>query len=174
MVRIVSTQDNTTLTYSPSQGSAPASIAKAGGWVELGNNAGSFMITASHPVYVMQYMEGQSAGGGAGDPAMAQAVTPAQYRTDYSFHAPTNYSSNFVNIVAPTGTTVSLDGAPVGGFSAIGSTGFSVARATLSNSGSGDHTVTASKGVGVSVYGYGQYTSYWYPGGLNLKRLPQQ
>ena len=174
MVRIVSTQDNTTLTYDPAQSGAPGSIAQAGGWVEIGNNAASFMITASHPVYVMQYMEGQSAGGGSGDPAMAQAVTPAQYRTDYRFHAPTNYTTNFVNIVAPTGATVSLDGANVGGFAPIGSTGFSVVRAQLSNSGSGDHTVTASDGVGVSVYGYGQYTSYWYPGGLNLKMLPQQ
>jgi len=174
MVRIVSTQDNTTLTYNPAQGGAPGSIAKAGGWVEIANNAQSFTITASHPVYVMQYMEGQTAGGGSGDPAMAQAVTPKQYRSDYRFHAPTNYTTNFVNIVAPTGATVSLDGASVSGFAPIGSTGFSVARAPLSNSGSGDHTVTASQGVGVSVYGYGQYTSYWYPGGLNLKRLPQQ
>jgi len=25
----------------------------------------------------------------------------------------------------------------------------------------------------ISVYGYGQYTSYWYPGGLNLELIPQ-
>ena len=24
---------------------------------------------------------------------------------------------------------------------------------------------------GITVYGYGQYTSYWYPGGLNLTDL---
>ena len=24
---------------------------------------------------------------------------------------------------------------------------------------------------GITVYGYGQYTSYWYPGGLNLKTV---
>jgi IgGFc binding protein len=173
MVRIVSTQDNTTLTYNPGQGGAPASIPTAGGWVEIANNAQSFMITASHPVYVMQYMEGEEAGGGSGDPAMAQAVTPAQYRTDYRFHAPTNYTTNFVNIVAPVGATVTLDGAAVTGFTAIGATGYGVVRAPLSNAGTGDHTVTASKGVGLSVYGYGQYTSYWYPGGLNLTTLPQ-
>ena len=27
---------------------------------------------------------------------------------------------------------------------------------------------TGSEPFGISVYGYGQYTSYWYPGGLNL------
>ena len=26
---------------------------------------------------------------------------------------------------------------------------------------------------GVQVYGYGQYTSYWYPGGQNLDIVPQ-
>ena len=24
---------------------------------------------------------------------------------------------------------------------------------------------------GITVYGYGQYTSYWYPGGLDLKDI---
>ena len=35
----------------------------------------------------------------------------------------------------------------------------------------GNHTVSASQAFGISVYGYGQYTSYWYPGGLNLADL---
>jgi hypothetical protein len=41
----------------------------------------------------------------------------------------------------------------------------------LSNAGSGNHTIEGSKPVGVSVYGYGEVTSYWYPGGLDLKDL---
>jgi hypothetical protein len=28
--------------------------------------------------------------------------------------------------------------------------------------------LTASTGVGIQIIGYGQYTSYQYPGGLNL------
>jgi len=31
----------------------------------------------------------------------------------------------------------------------------------------------ADKPIGISVYGYGQYTSYWYPGGLDLEEMPQ-
>ena len=61
----------------------------------------------------------------------------------------------------------------VGGFQAIGNTGYSVARVTLSNAGDGNHTVTGDQAFGISVYGYGQYTSYWYPGGLNLEIIPQ-
>ena len=26
---------------------------------------------------------------------------------------------------------------------------------------------------GITVYGYGQYTSYWYPGGLDLNTIIQ-
>jgi hypothetical protein len=44
---------------------------------------------------------------------------------------------------------------------------------TLSNAGDGNHTANGDQPFGISVYGYGQYTSYWYPGGLNLEIIPQ-
>jgi hypothetical protein len=120
---------------------------------------------------VAQYMLGQAAGGDAGDPAMSLAVATAQYRSSYLFHAPTNYQSNFVNITAPTGVPVLLDGVAVSGFVAIGNSGFGIAKASLSNTGNGNHTVSSAQRVGISVYGYGQYTSYWYPGGLDLNPI---
>ena len=46
---------------------------------------------------------------------MTLAVATEQFRTDYLFHAPTNYTYNYVNIVAPTGATVIVDGGAVGG-----------------------------------------------------------
>jgi hypothetical protein len=171
MVRIVAAEDNTTLTYDPPQAGAPASIAKAGGWVEISQTSQSFAIHSTTKIDVMQYMLGQDAGGNSGDPAMAQAVGLQQYRTNYLFHAPTNYEKNYVNITAPTGATVTLDGAAVSGFVAIGGTGYGMARLLLPNTNGGNHTVVGSQPVGISVYGYGQYTSYWYPGGLDLKLI---
>ncbi|MFO0758420.1 MAG: IgGFc-binding protein [Byssovorax sp.] len=171
MVRVVATQDATTLTYDPPQGGAPGSIATAGGWIEIPNNAGDFQISADKPILVVQYMEGQDAGGNSGDPAMATAVAKSQYRTNYLFHAPTNYETSYVNIVAPTGEAVLLDGANVNGFSPIGNTGFSIARTSISNAGDGNHNASSAKAFGISVYGYGQYTSYWYPGGSDLTVL---
>ena len=173
MVRNVATTANTTLTYDPPQPGAPASIALAGSWVELANNAQDFKISASQPILVAQYMEGQDAGGSSGDPAMALAVATSQFRMSYLFHAPTNYETSYVNIIAPTGTPVNLDGAVVGGFTPIGGTGYSVARKSLSNAGTGNHTADSTAGFGISVYGYGQYTSYWYPGGSDLTVLHQ-
>lgn len=35
----------------------------------------------------------------------------------------------------------------------------------------GKHTIVASKPVGVTVYGFSQYVSYGYPGGLNQRDL---
>ncbi|MBM4377336.1 MAG: IgGFc-binding protein [Deltaproteobacteria bacterium] len=76
-----------------------------------------------------------------------------------------------VNVVAPTKASVMLDNAPVSNFTPIGTTGYAIARIPLANSGDGNHTISANLPFGISVYGYGQYTSYWYPGGLDLTPL---
>ncbi|HYQ17467.1 MAG TPA: IgGFc-binding protein, partial [Polyangiaceae bacterium] len=173
MVRVVATQDSTTLTYDPPLPGAATTIAQAGGWIDIASTSADFRVKADKPVSVAQYMEGQSAGGGAGDPALALTVSESQYRNSYLIHAPTAYPTNFVNIIAPSSATVTVDGATIAAarFQAIGGTGYSVIRMPLSNEGNGNHTITGSKPVGVTVYGYGQVTSYWYPGGLNLNDL---
>ena len=168
--RVIATEANTALTYDPPTAGWPASIAVAGAYIEL-DNGSAFRVVADKKILVNQYMKGQQAGGGSGDPAMALAVATAQYRKDYLFHAPTNYQYNYVNVIAPAGSAVTLDGAAVAGFVAIGSTGYNIARVLLSNAGNGNHSVLSDASVGISVYGYGQYTSYWYPGGLNLTDL---
>jgi hypothetical protein len=110
IVRIIATQAGTTLTYDPPQAGAPTTIANAGDFVEIARQAASYMITANHKVMVAQLMEGSSVAGGTGDPAMALAVPIEQYRSYYLFHAPTNYLTNYVDITAPMGATVTLDG----------------------------------------------------------------
>ncbi len=172
MVRMIATTDATTLTYDPPQAGAPAALAKAGDYAEIQTNK-DFQVSANFKIAVAEYMLGQDAGGGTGDPAMTISVPTEQYRSSYFFHAPTNYESNFVNITAPAGSKVTLDGQEVAGFVAIGASGFGIARVQLANNGDGNHTITGDQKFGVQVYGYGQYTSYWYPGGLNLNMIPQ-
>ena len=169
-IRIIATKPNTTLVYNPPQAGAPATIAQAGEFVEIPNTTQSFLIEASEKVLVAQYMSGQDAGGGTGDPAMALAVPVEQFRTSYLFHAPTNYESNYVDVTAPMGTMVTLDGMPLV-FQPVGTTGFGFARVYPLNAGpagDGNHSIVGTAAFGITVYGYGQYTSYWYPGGLNL------
>jgi hypothetical protein len=174
VVRVIATQAGTTLTYDPPNPAWPSTISTAGSYVELGPTSTSFAVTATSKILVSQYMLGQAYGGGAGDPAMALAVPVEQYRNSYLFHAPTSYLANFVNIMVPTGSVVTLDGTaiPAGSFAPIGATGFSVARSALSGAGTGNHSITSADDFGISVYGYGPYTSYWYPGGLDLAVLP--
>ena len=172
IVRVVATQPGTQLSYDPPQPGAPTTIAKPGDSIDVPSRAGSYVITANHKVLVAQYMEGQLAGGETGDPAMALAVPVEQFRTDYLFHAPLSYESNYVDVTAMMGTTVTLDGTAL---EPIGSSGYGLARVRGLSGGpgaNGNHSITGDKPFGITVYGYGQYTSYWYPGGLDLEDVP--
>jgi hypothetical protein len=170
IVRVVATEANTSLTYHPAQAGAPATLPGAGSYAEFQTTA-AFEIIADHRIMVAEYMIGQALDNKAGDPAMVLAVPVQQYRTHYLFHAPTNYESSYVNITAPTSATVSLDDATLAPGTPVGTTGFSVTQVLLDKSGTGNHVIDASEPVGISVYGYGQYTSYWYPGGLELTQF---
>jgi hypothetical protein len=169
-VRAIAVEAATTLQYDPPNGGWPAALANVGDYVEL-DSAVDFNIKADKRILVSQYMKGQDAGGGSGDPAMALAVTTGQFRKDYLFHSPVNYTTNYVNVTAPAGAVVTLDGAAMAGFAPVGGTGMSVARVMVSNGGDGNHRISCPQPIGISVYGYGDYTSYWYPGGLNLSDL---
>jgi len=107
---------------------------------------------------------------GIGDPAMIVAVPVEQFRKDYRFLVPTKYAKNYLNIVAPAGAGVELDDAPVpeSQFSAVGGGQFRVARIAVSD---GVHRVTSSAKVGIIVYGWDQYVSYGYAGGMNVNPL---
>jgi hypothetical protein len=174
VIRVIATADNTNLTYDPPVSGAPATIPTAGSFIEIPSTAQSFQITADQKVLVAQYMEGQDAGGNTGDPAMTLAVPVEQFRSSYLFHAPTSYESNYVDVTAPMGANVSLDGGAPLMFTPIGSSGFGLARVQALGAGpgnDGNHSIQGDMAFGITVYGYGQYTSYWYPGGLNLDTI---
>lgn len=174
IVRVIATADNTTLTYDPPVAGAPTTIPTAGAFIEIPSTAASFQITADQKVLVAQYMEGQDAGGGTGDPAMTLAVPVEQFRGSYLFHAPVSYESNYVDVTAPMGASISLDGGAALTLTPIGTSGFGLARVQALNLGpnnDGNHNITGNMTFGITVYGYGQYTSYWYPGGLNLETI---
>jgi hypothetical protein len=169
-VRVIATTADTHLSYDPPQVGFPSTIANPGEFVELPDTAASFAIAANHKVLVAQYMEGKNAGGSAGDPSMALAVPVEQFRTSYRFHAPPSYAINYVDVTAPLGATVMLDGEPLE-LLAIGMTGYGLARRELRSGDDGNHRISGDQPFGITVYGYGQETSYWYPGGLDLNDI---
>lgn len=172
-IRVVATEEDTDLTFSPQLAGAPASLANAGDYWESGPTTADVQITSSKKILVSEYMLGHNAGGDKGDPAMTLAVPVEQFRTNYLVHAPTNYQESYANLVAPTGTMVTVDGVQVASWTPIGATGYSVARVQLSNAGDGNHILEGDEPFGINVYGYGQWTSYWYAGGLDLDLVPQ-
>jgi hypothetical protein len=140
-----------------------------------------FEAEGDGPFILTQFMVGQGYSnpipltGAPGDPSMALSVPVEQYRSTYRFLAPDTFQQNYVNVIAPQNATVLLDGNPIDPtlFTPIGEVDFSgwmVAKLEISG---GTHTVECSAAVGISVYGVASYTSYMYPGGLDLKELIQ-
>jgi hypothetical protein len=140
-------------------------------------------ITLREPVYVQGsgallaalFLVGQDYDGfgtagraGNGDPSMALAIPDAQYRRSYTFLAPATYEQSYVDIIAPTGLRVVLDRSVVGGWREIGASGWSTATVPIEP---GVHRIDAPRPFGVTVYGFGRYTSYLVPGGLDLRPI---
>ncbi len=170
IVRIVATTSNTQLVFDPPQAGVQTTLASQGDFVEIANTAASFQVSANHKILVVQYMTGQGSGQ-TGDPAMALAVPTDQYRVDYQFHAPQNYLTNYLNVVAPLTATVLLDGAAIPALQPVGNSGFGLARIQLANNGTGNYVISGDQAFGIQVYGYGDWTSFWYPGGLDLSPI---
>ena len=69
-------------------------------------------------------------------------------------------------MTAKLGESVQVDDQTAANLTPIGQSGWGVAHVQL---GPGSvHTAKADKVFGITVYGYGDWTSYMYPGGLNL------
>lgn len=171
VVRIISGADNNTITFDPPVGGGSVTLNR--GQVAEFEVTESFRATGTQAFLLGQFIVGQSYLASTpidaeGDPSMSLGVPSEQFRTSYTFLAPTTYPTNFVNVTAPSGATVTLDGAPVSGFAPVGGSGFSVAQVSIP---SGPHTITSSVPFGIVVYGYGQFTSYMYPGGLDFEEI---
>ncbi|MBX3215090.1 MAG: IgGFc-binding protein [Labilithrix sp.] len=179
VVRLYGNVDGTTLTYKPQRPSGcPADLA-AGEVVECGEVGIDFEVEGNHAFGVGTFLLGASKVDpqftllkSMGDPSQSFAVAVAQYRQKYVFLAPTDYTISFVDVVAPAGTTLTLDGQDVSASLApIGGTDWRSARIKLAPVNEGAHTLVSSKPTGIQVLGYGSYTSYQYPGGLNLGEI---
>jgi hypothetical protein len=170
VIRILSAEDGNALTF---DGIAPPSecppVLDAGRFCEL-TTTDDFMVRGTRPMLVAQFMVGQDeiAGTSGGDPAMVLEVPIFQFRTDYVIVVPETYVENFVTIVHRDGMAPVMDGTPVPLGTPVGSSGFSATRFSVTP---GTHRLTGTA-FGVKVSGVAPYTSYLYPGGLDLATNP--
>ena len=182
--RILSQRDGTLVETIPHQATIP--LLDRGEYAEFESRE-HFEIVASSAVLVGQFLAAEQApdpnrsaphepgDAGTGDPAFLLAVPTEQYMDAYVILAPDKYEFDYASVTAPVGTTVLMDGEPVppGSFELVGAGDYAVARLPITD---GIHTFAslrpeeggAAPPLGVIVYGYDQYVSYAYPGGLSL------
>lgn len=183
VVRIYGNFDGTSFTYpNGTPAGAPSSL-NAGQWVDLGIVKESFEVEANQAFAVASFQLGGSLVDpdptnpdepnfdGKGDPSVSLMTAVEQYRTKYVFLAPLNYDLSYADIVMPLGATLTLDGADVAGSPEPIGSGYGVLRVPLGPGNEGAHILVASEPVGLQVLGYGRYTSYQFPGGMNLKTI---
>ncbi len=162
----------TTVRFEPPIAS-PVTFGPERPYLQISGIRDNVRLVSDRPFNVVQYMQGGTTtdpvrAAPIADPAMAYGVPTRQFRTDYGFYAATSYQTNFVNVVAPIGATIMLDGTPVdvASFSRVGTSDFVAGYVPLTDTGA--HRMTGSLPFGILIYGYGYQTSYAYPGGLNL------
>ncbi|MBM4319053.1 MAG: hypothetical protein FJ125_03625 [Deltaproteobacteria bacterium] len=182
--RIMAQRDGTRVETIPHQADIP--VLDRGQHFEFESRE-HFEIRSSSAVLVGQFLAAEQApdpnvrgreepgDAGTGDPAFLLAVPVEQYMDRYVVLAPDKYAFDYVSVTAPLGTSVLMDGAPIppGEFEVAGDGDYAVARLPIED---GIHTFLSvpeegeamGRPIGVIVYGYDQYVSYAYPGGLSL------
>jgi hypothetical protein len=170
--RFMASENNTKVSV---DGSLVATLS-AGQFFETILSAAS-SITADHPIQVMQYSNGESYDGADADPFDITIPPSGQFLNSYTVStepagADSAITQNYINIVGPTSEvgSITLDGSPVASsdFSPITGTTFSGAQVAV---GFGSHVLGGPLPFGVTVYGYGGYDGYGYPGGFSLSPI---
>lgn len=167
VVRVLAIEDGTSVwTTDPNL----AGMLDRGEFVEFGPLLAPVAVQSSAPVLVAQYHVGRLLNFFASDPSLLTPAPVDQFRPATMFWTAEDWPLTLVDVVAPTGTMVTLDGAPITGFSPLGGIdGFEAATAVVSAPGA--HVINADHPVGVSVYantGDSQSTaSYAYAGPWN-------
>lgn len=176
-VRFIGNRDNTALTYAPAKPAKCPATLQAGEVVDCELVTESFDVQGSQEFGVVSLLVGANELGnqtesGRGDPSLTTIASVEQFRTKYLFLAPDDYDVTFVDIVGAQDSAPKVDGVavPASTFTAIAN-GLGVFRVKLGPGNNGSHTLESTSPVGTQVVGYAAYTSYRYPGGLNLKLI---
>lgn len=176
-VRLVGNVDGTKLSYPGTNPGAPSSL-DAGQVVDLGLVTEDFEVVGDQAFAVAVFQvgadlvdQGSASFEQKGDPSQSFVATVGQFRTSYIFLAPDDYDVSYADIVQPLDAKLTLDGQEVTVAPVPISSGYGIARVQLGAGNKGAHQLVATKPVGLQVSGYGAYTSYQYPGGLNLGKI---
>ncbi|WP_045857466.1 IgGFc-binding protein [Teredinibacter purpureus] len=164
--RIFASEDNTDILL---DNTVIASGVGKGKFHETPFLAGEHNFSSDKPIFVVQYMPGQSSTGATtGDPAMGNMIPPEQYLNAYTFSTVggAQFAEHYLTLIAHNADigSVTLDGIaiPFEFFRSIPSSLYSAAVIQLSE---GVHETFSPNGHGITIEGYNSYDSYIYPGG---------
>jgi hypothetical protein len=196
VVRIYGNVDGTTLTYTGTKPTGAPDTINAGEVVQIPPLGTSCVAAPDHCMVTAPFvveaqadhafavdsfmvggtlqMPGTTPETSRGDPSQSMMVSPEQFRKEYTFLAPTDFTESFADVILPTGAEVTLDGAVVAVTAeAIPGSEWSFMRIPLGTATGGIHKMSTpdERGLGLQVAGFGFATSFYYPGGLNLKLI---
>lgn len=206
--RVMAAENSTKITTYPTQ--TNVAVLNRAEYLDFEANE-PFELHAEKPVLLGQFLVAQQApdpnvsGTGpddaeTGDPSFILTVPVEQFRDEYVFLAPDKYMFDCVNIIAPPGVPVYLDGEEIRpeeltlrpakeiqdemlekNLEHPAQLGMKFGDASLIGQGNwmqyrliiadGVHVAESTEPFGVISYGYDQYVSYGYPAGLNLEDL---
>lgn len=148
---------------------------RRGQFLQRGPLPGNHVFAADGPIFVTQFMTGDTSPGAIdGDPSQVNVIPPGQYLEEYTFSTVggDQFKRHFLTVTAPDTSvgSVLLDGVPIdsAAFSPVGDSGFSSAVLPLSI---GSHTTSSPEPHGITVEGFNFRDSYVYPGGSRLPLL---
>ena len=168
VVRVIASEPNTELTFEPPI-FAPMTIANPGEYVELEPESENYALVSSAPVLVTQYMVASTLENDLTDPSMLVAMPVTRWHDTHYVHALPDWLPVDVDVVAPIGATVTVDGKPLAGFEAIGDTPYQTAHVRFDED-PGLVEIAGDQPISVSVYATrtdSPASSYWHStGGL--------
>ncbi|MEZ4844273.1 MAG: PKD domain-containing protein [Bacteroidia bacterium] len=174
-IRVVAAEDATTVTMLNETGT-PTSyyLAKAGDFQDIRDVSTTKYFLATKPIMVAQYQTSQKCGG-KGDPSMT-ILSPLEqtlknitvYSSEYE-----DIIDHYINVIMPTAytSTFKIDGSSATFTPVPKKNSYSYAQIKVTK---GNHQLKADVGFLAIAYGFGDYESYGYSAGANVKDLTAQ
>lgn len=175
VLRITTASDGNEITVTPPVDGRGTFALDRGEFVEF-SFTDAVSVRGAAPIQVAQMMVGQNVLTPPlerGDPSLTILVPSEQFRTEYVFGSPSSYApitrgQSYLLVSREPDEAISIDGAPLDAtWQRIGERELAVVEVAA-----GTHRMRALTPFGVIAYGLGEYTSYAYPAGLDLRLRP--
>jgi gliding motility-associated-like protein len=173
--RFVASQDGTEVIAFKSIGAPISYYINKGQYADITNESEVRYIVATKPIMVGQFQRTAGCDGGGnrvGDPSMTILNPLEQTLKDITLYSSRYFdiTNHYINVVIPAYATSSfrIDGASATFTPVPKNAAYSYARLTVS---AGNHRLTADAGFIATAYGEGDYESYGYAAGANIKDL---